>query len=584
MTAVTAPDPLNMPEEKTLELLEAAKSAGDSFMVRIFRKRPGVSSPGLGENFAVFAETTLEQISSPEGWVQRLGGGGLYCMTVSHTGNTAKRIGGLIRFQVPGPSRDANTQVTREADWDGPRVMTYPTAAGVNPAAVAAAAAQTQRQQQWGWPDVPQGTFPIGFQQTQMAPGVPADSVFQREQAANERIRAAEKALADKEAALQKQMMEREENVRRADLEARMRAENERVRAEAAQHARSLEDKLNRMLEMQSVPKDNGIDKTITAVAAVVTPLITQMMASSQAAREASDRRSAEQNAQMQNLMTTLLTKKEGLPPEITMLFEMQKNQSTGNAEMMTRIVDAMGATTKSAVQMIEVIADMSSGPEESPAIQMVKEAVRGISMLANGAKDGARKQIQAQTQPPRLPQQPAQQPQQNAPVQNGGQNGQRPAQQQVPVTQFNGYQPGQKPQQQGQGAVATGPQQPAETPNGLREPERNSVEEMERLIRNRYEPVENVAAFFVASVKAPEPNVMKQALREFDGEIGDLLEDRLGNWIHESTQNMGYIQRLAEAVETAGVAAGIYAPDDDSESGDQEPLVDVTNEPQPQP
>jgi hypothetical protein len=230
---------------------------------------------------------------------------------------------------------------------------------------------------------------------------------------------------------------------------------------------------------------------------------------------------------------------------------------------------------------MIEVMADLSGGgPEEPPAIQMVREAMKGIAMLANGAKDGAKKQIQTQqTQQAqqRLPQQPNGQPQNNnAPgshaVPQNGQNGHS----QQPSQSFGGTGPAAN------NAVATGPQKPTQPaqppPNGLAEPARSSVDEMERLIRNRYEPVENVAAFFVKAVQAPEPNAMRAALREHDGEIGDLMEARLGNWINEAPQNMAYISRLAEAVDTAGTEAGIYGP-----GPSEEPEVfDATSAPAP--
>jgi hypothetical protein len=275
MTPAAVVNELTLPEEKTFEMLNAAakETGSDSFMVRVFRRK-GVTSTGLGENLAIFAEATLEQIGQPEPWMQRLAGGGQYTMQVAHMSATTKRIGGLLRFQIPGESRPVDPTAVHAQGWEGPRYLTFPVPG--NGVAVPPAPAGQPR---WGWPTDPTqgGAFmPIGFQQTQQAPGIAADGVFVREQAALERIRAAEKALADKEAALQKQMIEREENVRRADLEARMRAENERVRAEAAQHAARLEQQMEQMKALLQQPKkDTSLAETVTAIAAVITPLAT---------------------------------------------------------------------------------------------------------------------------------------------------------------------------------------------------------------------------------------------------------------------------------------------------------------------
>ncbi len=71
----------------------------------------------------------------------------------------------------------------------------------------------------------------------------------------------------------------------------------------------------------------------------------------------------------------------------------------------------------------------------------------------------------------------------------------------------------------------------------------------------------------------------MKTALREFEGDIEELLQDRLGDWIGASTQNSAYLLRLADAVTEAGIAAGLFAPEDeDDEDGDDQGEPEPTN------
>ncbi len=552
-TTANAPEnTLNLSDEQTLEMLSTrAAAASDRFNIRIFR---ATGATGLGASFAMFANATIEQIAQAEPWLSRLGGSGQYSIAACHMDEPTKRIGGILKFKISGgEQRPINMLAPQHPEWEGPLLMTYPPV--VQPNAPGNLPPLPNRGG-YTWDGSQVAVQP--FQQSVPPPGVPNDTLFMREQTALAAHTARERELAAREAAMSKQMTEREEALKRSELEQRLRAENDRTRAEAAAHAKSLEEKINLLISQPKKDDGASLDKVIAAVAAAVTPIVSAMMTASAEGRIAAQKQASEAAAQHNTLLMSLLQKPTGLPPEVTMLFEMQKNQGQGNAEMMNRIVDAMGAVSKTSVAMIEAVADMNlGGAPENPMIQMVREGVKAVSMLANGAKDGAKKQIAQQQQ------------QQNRPLPNGQ------PQQQVPVQQFNGAAPGSQatPQQQGHGAVATGPQQPAQPQHqqtSISEPPRNSVEELERLIRARYEPIENVANFFVQSVKTDE---MKAALTEHEGDIGDLLQERLGDWIDESTQNFSYIQRLAQAVEIAGTAAGIYAPpdadgDDSAEQG----------------
>ena len=546
---------LLMPEDKTFELLtERAKTSGDRWMVRIFRKK-GIT--GLGESLATFANGTIEQLAQPEPWVSRLAGGGEYNIQVAHMDETQKRVGGFLKFKIGGENRPLNPYAVQGPDWEGPTVMTYPVPGGApTPLPVPG----QQSRPTWGWTDPAQQ--PTETFRTQQAPGVPADTLFLREQAAVDRHTARERELATREASLQKQLTEREEALKRAELEQRMRTETERARTEAAAHARGLEEKINLLLNAPKREDGMKLGEIIAALGVTLTPLITAMMQNSAASREASQRQQTEAANAHNLLIQQMLQKPNGLPPEVTMLFEMQKNQSVGNAEMMTRIVDAMGAVSKTSVSMIEAVADMNFGGQpENPMISMVREGVKAVSMLANGAKTGAKQQIQAQ-QAQLTPQQQLQQQQINQQVQAQRQQAQN---QNQPGSHAQPVQP--QPQNGAAGATAVGPQ----TPNGLTEPARNSVEELIRMIRNRYEPVEKVAQYFIEATKTPE---MKQALDDNDGDINELIGDKLGDWPTESTQNLAYLNSLAEAVERLGTAAGIFAPDEDEAVAVQAPTA----------
>lgn len=519
-------------QDETFQLLtERANTSGDGRFIVKLSRRKGLS--GAPESIATLAGATLAHVTSPESWLPTLVGGGEVMMHVMHQSTPTQRVGGMLTFQFPGaPLVQPNAAMIGRGDWTGPTELVYlGTAMQPLPSwAPQAQQAQQTQQQVQQHPTQQAGVTFVGG--NGLPPQAPSEPGWLAEQRA---------ALLRAEADLR----EREQRIARAQSEkeaALARSESEqKLRAEFDQKMREIELKQAAANAQAVRPPDNTIEK----IAALVTPLLSAWLTTSQAtqaenariareAQERSDRRFEE--------TMKLITQKPGMSEETRLLIETLRGAGSGNAEMMTRFVDAMSTVSKTSVSMIEAVADIRLGGEpESPVMMAVREGISAMKALSSGATGGARKvvtrpvapQVTQQQLPPRAPTQPG------APA----------------------------------GAVPTGPQVPVAAPgNSFNEappapsaidPDDDPVAILESAVRSQRDPAQ-VAAYFLQALSHPK---MKAALVEHGNDPYLLLGKRLGDWAL-APENQQYIAALGAQLDAQGKAAGVFAADDAGDDG----------------
>ena len=549
--------------EETLSIINTKALEGadkDRFLVRVLRRR-GLS--GLYDNVATLADATVRQIASAETWLPRLSGGGEYGLRVAHMDESHVNLGSLIPFSLRElPERQtADISVVTASDWAGPSTIIYPKAADVQ--AMQAGRNQppgppTTTIQGSGLPAIPGAPLapPQMPQSPQMPPGFAAysDDLLRRE-----------RELTLQQAKMMADLKEKEDALKRSELEQKLRAEGEN-------RTRGLETQLAEMKALLTAkPKEDGfsIDKMIAAL----TPVVGMIMQSQQTARaemQGLQQASAAQNAEM----LKSLMNKPAISPEILTILEVNKAQSAAQAEMMNHVFTAMKGVSAMSVQMIETVADLQLGqqPEGSPMIDAVREVVKGFGEMQRGVGVAGRKVVQPPPPPQRqaLPPQPqtyqqaARAPQTQPPI--------RQPQVQVAPQPQNGASAQQEPIQLVQSVVEPVPNHPQAfdglPPSGPMEvdteaglpPHVNAIDVLEQLIRQKTQPVEGVAQFFIRSLNRPE---VISALNQYDNDINQLVADRLSGWLVAESGNIDYIKQLGETIDRLGEEAGIFEDDD---------------------
>jgi len=97
-------------------------SKGDRLRVRVMRKKAG----GGLDAVAIFEDAKIEHIITPETWLGTLAGGGSYFLGIFHMDEPAKQIGGMIEHGVDGPLGSPNWNVINSVAWSGPTSLFWP--------------------------------------------------------------------------------------------------------------------------------------------------------------------------------------------------------------------------------------------------------------------------------------------------------------------------------------------------------------------------------------------------------------------------------------------------------------------------
>lgn len=518
---MNAPAAPYTPEQTMALLYERSKTSSDRFVVKIHRKK-GLT--GLMEAIATLAEATVAQIAATETWIPRLCGGGEFNMAVYHADEPMTRLGAFLPISLRGDVREVDIDAPRQRDWQGPGILIFPATAADRPQ-FAASPPLASPFQQYAPTVFPANAGPAVTQPA----GMPIEFLEA------ERRRADEWARRERDFAEQRAKMEKDIALREEELK-RQRGE-ERIRSEMGGQIAEL--KALMVAGQSTNGQPSGTTVLVTTLIGALAPIMQEMIKQSSEYRQMTLKAQQEQAMQMQTFFAKM-NEKPALSPEVTMMLEMMKSQSTGAGEMMSRIVDAMGTVSKTSVSMIEAVADIQlGGPSESPILGAVREGVRALMTLSNGATAGARKIVDQSQQHVKLPsgkpQQPPQKPQQ-----------QQPAQRQADVVQFP--KPAEAPEQEQQAAF------------GDMDAELPFVDQLEQMIRAKHDP-EVVAGLFIEAIVNKEPSLMA-ALKAADGDPSKLLGERLSDWLLADDENPMYIEQLGVAMDRIGIEAGVFEPE----------------------
>lgn len=511
--------------EETISLLneKAKQGSGDKFVVKVNR-RGGMS--GLPEHIATLTEASVEHIANPEMWLPMLCGGGEFTLRVSHMDSPSAPVGGFLTFKFPGERFNApRTQVVGSSTWAGPAVLMFParTASGLPDGGPSPAP---------GVPAPP--TFTSGYgmppPQVQTPPAQPVYAFDPAMEAKREQLARQERELVEAKSKAEREAALRESELKQKEREAALRHD--------------FDAKLKETKETSTKPAE-----LLAAAAPIVTALMTMMQQSrsdmlrmqeeSAKRAEENSRRNTEMMMEMQKQTQALMLQmmqNKGPDPMVTAMLEIQKASASGNAEMMTRMVDAMGTVSKTSIGMVEVLADIQlGGAPEHPMLAAVKEGVKAMAQLSKGAESGARtaaKQSAKQLPPPgqKVPTAPAQ-------AQTQAQNGAQAPQ--APVFEApNAPTPNMPPAFDGLPPAQHRRFQPVDG---------HVIEELKAMIEARHEPVEEIAQFFIDALQSTKE--LPAALAAHDGSIEALVAEHLGLWVMAAEENRTYIVKLGDAI-----------------------------------
>lgn len=498
--------PITYTVDETMNMLKTRADSepgiSNSFFLKVYR-RPAVYGRA-SEHTATFGGASLIHFAQPESWVPTLFGGGDYEVYGYDPADPGKKIGGMMVHSYPGERRGKpDFNVMRDTSkWKGPGSLVFPSVEEA--------------------PRVVEAGPVIG---APPPPGAnasdPAGAAWLREQTARDTLSREKQEL--------QLLLERERAERKAaEQNAVLREERARDKAESERQLRDLEAKFAATAATQAAaaamrPQPSTVE-TVVALAAALAPVAKMFFDANDATRKLESERHRE--AQMaQTTMLAKMAEPKGLSPEVTMLLEMMKSQSTASGEMMSRMVEVMSAINGMSVSMVETMAANLGGENGNPVLDGVKDLIKAVASVQKGAEGGARRQVQQMVQPPTLPvAAQAMGPQTPMP------QTQVQVQQHIPVHQFSGP----------PAPVATtsaGAQFPYQVaPN-------STTAAIEGMIRNHEEPA-RVIDFIIEKVDKKDAELM-QAVAHHNGDIEALIAERLGAWalINENSHYLDALQ-----------------------------------------
>jgi len=381
------------PDEILAIIAKAAKDTGtDDFRVRVQRRR---TSGGMPEQVLTLDGAKAEHFSSPETWLPRIAGGGLFILSAYHVANIANMVGGPYPVQVDGQPREPDAAVVEEANWQGPRICVFPKPVPKN---------QTPPQIMSipGGPDAtPRNVAPV-----LSGDGRPVESAIaaqladmqRREQAlfarqAQVEIDAAKRESDGRVAALERKL----EDERRRNEEERRRVEEER-RRQAATPAPAVEPRADMMTSLAPL-----LLEFLKSDREYKQQALQMQLASSERQAQAQAQATAEQGKAMAAVLATI-TNKPVIDPQLLTLLT-KEDSSAKVLSNMSELFAVQASTTMNVLNsMVEMgLAGNQREPEEPQALKIVREGVKAFVALSGGAA----RAVQPQQQPPQLPPQP---------------------------------------------------------------------------------------------------------------------------------------------------------------------------------
>jgi len=501
----------------TLTLLQQiARDKGDNFWIKVLRRR---SHAALPDPIAIFADAQVMHIQHPETWLPRAVGGGYLVLQTFHADDPSTSLGGFIPIHVDTdvfPPKEVDIGVVKSQSWTGPKRLEWPSAKDKE--------ASTQP------------TLSIGSTFTPPAPlsgnsaannvpgrGQPGDSIF-----------AAEFARLEHERELLRATQ------RELEIE-RRRQEIETLRREQMYELKALEAKFTSAAANPT--KQPNVAETIAAVLAAAAPIITQMFHGQNEMKLQMLRQQEQASLQNQAMVTALMARPSIDPAmekaldRMSNMLEKSRAETVPANQMIHNMAEAMGMMTQTTMDLVHTAAEMNlggGGKEDHPALKAIRQGVRAVTSLVEGYQ-------QALT--PKNPQ-PTLVPQQASMLQ------------QVPQPPMVNAVPNQYT------AVSKTPQPLAAVPTASPKQNGDVLTRLEEMIRAKQSPAA-VAEQFISSLSDP---VMQTALSAVDGDITELVAQRLGDWVDNS--NAAYLGDVLKEVNARGIKLGIFE-ENSEEDGD---------------
>lgn len=327
--------------DEALGVLSArAKSEGDSFRFRIFRKRSQASVP---ESICTLDGAELGHIAAPETWLPKLAGGGpIFTISVYHANDTVTALVQHIPFQIPGEALpEINFAALTSPGWVGPKKLVWP-----DPR-------DAKQQPQFPSYSIPNPQPSVASYSGATAPqtSVPAGSgpstVFPSMEWT--RLEAERNQLA----ALRMQL---EEQRHKMELEGLRREQEAKLAAFEAKF----------LLAQQPTQKASGL----ADILAPLVPIAQAIIQSNNDMRVQMFNAQQESEKQRNQLMITLLEKKADDSP---------------STKILSTVADSMGVVMKMATDNMKTLQEAMNGPEEPTAMKVVREVVKGVNQIASG-------------------------------------------------------------------------------------------------------------------------------------------------------------------------------------------------------
>lgn len=554
-----------MTHEETLALINAkAKADGDSFLLKVFRKK---FAGGLPESLASFSDVQTIHIHNPEHWLPKFAGGGpLFVFYVYHVSEPTTAIGGPLTIQVPTDSLQAKAvgeldpRIVKSRDWKGPSTLIWPTAEDLRkneiPYAISA---------------LPPGPG-IGNSVANVSVPVPGAQGVGRISAEEEKLQRLTSQLETERFKLEQNQRQFEDDKRRMELD--------NIRRENDARAKDLESRITAELRAiaqatqtaQAVPRGPDLTQTIATVLAAITPMVQTMMTANNEMRLAQMKQQEQAQAQTQAILTSILAR-PSVDPAIEKAFDkiqsvLERSQATQvpQTQVLHSMTEAMASMTGMTMDFMQAAADNIGGgkPDDHPMLKAVKEGVKAVTQMMAGYQaalpGGAQAPQQRRPAPP--PQQHPGLPAHQGPPQNVA----AWPQGQIP------HGPGPRQQIIGIPEAAPAPQlHTVQPPVPL--PERTQFasvfDYLIELVKHQA-PAAYVASEFIKALAEPE---MITALSEVDNEVEELVSRRFGGFIMANPDFQHYLGEILKELNAQGTAAGLFHADgpDDEDTEDEE-------------
>lgn len=328
-------DKLYTPED-TLKLVREAAERGETFKVKIARRKDAMYAP---QTVCTFEGVTLQQIDSVEEWVPLLfgGGGGTYELSIYSTGQPGvPMLGGIYKVSLEGPVRPFDATPMKDASWPGPtpEKMKFPIVNGVNFTYTGTATNTAQ-------PSAPASSLPTNAVGT--APQREAQNIANSTSVPHEKVEANRLSLVAAE--LDRREKELEAERRRLDIDA-----------------------LRREFSSQKAVAPPAQDNS----------LIIEMIRQSNEDRRA--------HAQQMSSVLERIAQRPGVDPMLEKLLEKALNKG----EESKQFVEMLGAMSTTVMQVLAANVEMQAAmqpQEESPAYKLARQGMTVLAGIMGGPK-----------------------------------------------------------------------------------------------------------------------------------------------------------------------------------------------------